>query len=587
MATPSKTPQDNFQDNQNFDIDIKQMFQDFISGTTGNTDNVAIDDLRSQINMSITQQTGAKLFASLNIDGTSTSGTSNTTTPGSLVQESRCHTFYRIIGFPVVDSTGNNFYNPGFDIVKQTDTNGTPIVRRIGLSDKIKIASDPLPDFEKLSFAREQYVVNNLKTFSTQGIDASCLALTSGTYGVNSSVNIRPFSAPFNAGGSLFDMKVVDQSYSLNQGGLYSLVGNQEVLLSEFQDANGNTPNQGLLGLHSHIIQPFLVDPRIDFSVYPIDSGTLGGVAKRIAVPFVPDKTFLKVSATAYAQRPLLEKIIREKFAQNQNVGTANQSVIDYIKSVKSIQDSSLVSQVNSSNIYSQQNSFAQYLSIIQSMMVKLVEALKAVHAAQGLYYYLPVPSTTGPEAGSNTQPVIINSNLPSYLLPTNDLNIIYKAAQSTINNLTGAGVTDNSTPDVGGYAFSAYKLTFGTDTSASYGDNSNESLDDLNKIRDQVLGKANDGLQVIEMIMGEFSGFGLCDIIAILGALYLMSFDDLIEFLDSDSINRMNQAFGTNLDNTGNLKGSLQKLADNVNGYYNIMDQIFLDTLNNNASNV
>jgi hypothetical protein len=366
-----------------------------------------------------------------------------------------------------------------------------------------------------------------------------------------------------------------------------SLVGNVEVPLANFQDANGNFPNLNLLGSHSHIIKPFIVDPRIDFSVYPVDSGTHANVAKRVAVPFVPDQTFLKASATAYAQRPLLEKIIREKFAQSQDVGTANQNIIDYIKSVKTIQDSVLVNQVSSANIYSQQNSFAQYLSIIQSMMTKLVESLKIVQKAQGLYYFLPKVSSSGVEGGITSQPVIISSTMSSNLVTPKDIDIIFKSAQTTINNLTSAGSTDNSTPDVGSFAFKAFSLTFGTDSSSSYGDNATTTLDKLNSLRDQQLNQAGQALQTIEQIMGEYSGFGLCDIIAIMGGLYLMSETDLLEFLDSDSINRMNQALGTNVDNTGNLPGAMATLAYNIQGLYQIMDIIFADTLNNNASNV
>ncbi|MGO9428290.1 hypothetical protein, partial [Rhodoblastus sp.] len=56
------------------------------------------------------------LIASLNINPNSTTAapTPNTTTPVLLAQESRCHAFYRILGLPVVNASGSQYYNPGF-----------------------------------------------------------------------------------------------------------------------------------------------------------------------------------------------------------------------------------------------------------------------------------------------------------------------------------------------------------------------------------------------------------------------------------------------------------------------------------------
>ena len=57
-----------------------------------------------------------------------------------------------------------------------------------------------------------------------------------------------------------------------------------------------------------------------------------------------------------------------------------------------------------------------------------------------------------------------------------------------------------------------------------------------LNNKRNQLLAKASNALQIVEMIMGEFSGLGLCDIVAVVGALYTMPLASLVGFLDTDS---------------------------------------------------
>src|SRR5271157_1900743 len=121
MGTPAdikQVPQTNSYDNQTFAINPVDLFKDFVTGgtTQGNetNQNVAIDDLRSQINVSVTNQSTKNLLPSLNLGSASnnntTSGTSNVTTPGQTVQESRCHAFYRIIGFPVVSQNQTQYY---------------------------------------------------------------------------------------------------------------------------------------------------------------------------------------------------------------------------------------------------------------------------------------------------------------------------------------------------------------------------------------------------------------------------------------------------------------------------------------------
>src|ERR1700728_3520122 len=117
-------PQTNTQSNQNYDLDIPLMYKHFVTGSSTPNDNetgenIGIDDIRGQISVAVTNTPTAALLTSLNISPTSkTSGTTpNTTTPTMQAQESRCHAFYRIIGFPVISSDMQTYYNPGFDIV--------------------------------------------------------------------------------------------------------------------------------------------------------------------------------------------------------------------------------------------------------------------------------------------------------------------------------------------------------------------------------------------------------------------------------------------------------------------------------------
>jgi hypothetical protein len=333
VVSQSNTPQSNFQNSQNYSIDIPQMYQDFITGGISDNDNVAIDDIRSQINLSSLSLSTATVINSLSLSAsgvsTTTSSTPNTTTPSPLAQESRCHAFYRIIGFPVVGSDKSTFYNPGYDPI----VNG--ITEVMTLAKKITIAEDPITGYEKLSQARENYPNVVASIFATPTTtDASVLSLTSGTIGNNNTLNIRTFAAPFptapfpTAGGSSpdpFDTTIADQQYPSSLGSY--LIGSQAQPFSSLFGIDGSMPDPVITsngisvgissGNHSHIIVPFTVDPRIDFATFPIDSSTAANVSKKIAVPFVSNQANLKISATSVCERPLLEKVIRDRLSQD------------------------------------------------------------------------------------------------------------------------------------------------------------------------------------------------------------------------------------------------------------------------------
>lgn len=600
-------PQTNNLSNQNYDLDVPLMYEHFVTG--GNTpnsnetgENIGIDDIRGQISVTVTNTPTKALLASLNISPTSTTAapTPTTTVPVQQAQESRCHAFYRIIGFPVISSDMQTYYNPGLDIVM-----GTGITRTITLADKINIASKVGSAFESISQAREAYSSATAAIFTVpQSVEAGVLALTSGTYGEKSNINIRKFALPFlkNTKTSPFDFSASDQTYSAPVGDItseFSLVGNQEVLLSNYMDNNANKPNPkagsyNVLQQHQHIIVPFMVDPRIDFSIWASESKTISGLSKRIAVPFVPSASFLNVSSTATAERPLIEKIITDRMSQSNNTANAGQgvsAVVQYIQNNKNIQavtiGSTPIGNIFSNNVFktSQQDAFANYFSIIQAMIKKLVESIRIVHAAQGAYYWLPIPSTSGPEGGCTIRPVLVNQNVPATLIATpNDSDLIFNQLQALVSSLTTVSAQANSIPDRGGFGLPNQTISFDASTSDSLGDHSAQTMDTLNTRRNRKLSDAGSALQVIEMIMGEFSGLGLCDIIAIVGSLYVMPMTSLLGLLDYDAYSRAKTALGSSLPSQDGIVLSMNNLASFVNGFYQIMDQVFLDYLGNNA---
>ena len=553
MATDTVPNQANFQTNQNFNIDINQIYSDFIK---------EIDGVRSIVNIQVNSsllntfdpKTVTGLGAKLKIETTS--------------QESRVHTFYRLLGLPVVDKSGQ-FYNPGLDNIGGN--------KNIHLSDKVNIANNQDPKFRAISLQRENYFNNILKIFNQNPstITASALALSS-------SVHTRAFSIP-TTNTDVTSFNSSDQQYTPN---FDSIVGQYHIQLDNYVDANGNEPDSTLHMPRFHFIQPFMVDPRIDFTINP--------AFNLVAVPFVPTKKNLLVAENTFVRRPLIEKIIRDRFLNTQTttISSGQQKIIDYILNVPTVMNDNLISQmVNSPYIKNNLAQFEKYLFMIQAMCVQLIKSQLDIQIAQSRYYWIPAPAVNiGPEGGSDVQGIIISQLLPNNLITIQDRAIINQTLNQASNNFDTASAEADGVPDLGGFAFSGgsnfFDLTFDQTTSQSLGDITAAQLTQLNKKRNHDLVVANTALQNIEVIMGEWSGLGLCDIVAIMASLYTMDQTTLLGFLDADALTRAENA-GIDTSGAPGITDALSALVQSVNNYYHLMDDIYKNLSNSNGLSV
>jgi hypothetical protein len=161
--------QQQYRDNLNYEMDIDELYKRYIKNTDPRL-GLGIDDIRSYTDISKINK--KNLFDS--IEGTSKAKSPFAVNPESDLQESRCHAFYRIIGFPVVADGMNDFYNPGHS---PKDLN-----IKITLEDKLNIARTQIEGFEKLSDARERFFKSNNAIFSNRtSLKSSIWALTSGS----------------------------------------------------------------------------------------------------------------------------------------------------------------------------------------------------------------------------------------------------------------------------------------------------------------------------------------------------------------------------------------------------------------------
>lgn len=562
--------QANFQNNQTFTIDIDKIYTDWI---------VPIDAIRSYTKINpgqtlgeITRKIGSK------VDVT---GISKLVKIENTVQESRCHAFFRMIGFPVTN-TDNKIYNPGFDIVKCKEKK-----RTITLENKQSIGIAPIKDFDKLSDAREKFAQDNLAIFSNpQSIDAGVLALSSGA-----TQRLRKFVAPLEKSTEPFDMVLNHQSYDVD---LTSLVGDRQVLLTKFQGSGGETPTKitatsyatgtsNLITTRKRIIKPFIVDARIDFTVSP--------QSRLIAVPFVPEDAHTKVSATESVTRPLLEKIIRDRLSNKNklSLGTNATSFLGVVSSaVNTVVGANLLKAVNDPlTVYKKdaQSFFTDFINTAKTLMNKLVNSQDIIKAAQSHYYWVPKSNSKGPEFGVSVQGVFIQESINSILKTPLDDEIRAASIQSSFGSLKTATANIDGTPATT-LNFSVETTTFSPDTSDGMGDTNEQNLETIAQQRTIELTKAGEALKTIEIIMGEFSGLGLSDIVVIIGALNLLPEPDLLGFLDDDAYNRMLNALPE-------TKGVARKTyADAMGAFtikvkelYELMDDIYEDIRNHNGN--
>lgn len=546
------------QNNQNFTVDLDQIFKDWIT---------PIDALRSYSRPDLNQE-----FSKLGNTNDKTDITAYVKNLGveTTPQESRCHAFYRMIGFPVV-SEDNLMYNPGFDIFVCKG-------KKVPKSKKLAIARNPISSpkkFNTLSFEREKFVFDNLSIFSNPlSIKAGLLALSSG-----GTEALRKFNAPFDKKSDPFDVDVESQTYPVNLNGRVGEGKNAKVSLKEYRDAGGNygPPSDK----RKHIIKPFIVDARIDFTVMP--------QSKLVAVPFVPDDSFLKVSATESVNRPLIEKVIRDRILASDpanSAGTAVNKVDDYVRKNSSISDNELINRVKGINNVNTQEQFIDSLNVIITMVEALIKSEEFIRTYQSYYYWVPVPSETGPEGGVKVQGVF----LPSYLQPQQDnklatdkdKSILVAYAKSITNNINIDATAINGAPDPKSYSIS--KTDFSSKTASGMGDNNAQDLETINEVRARVLNDAGTHLRNVEIIMGEFSGFGLCDIVAIMGALKIMPLGNLYGLLDEDAYNRMKVALPTAKETQESFLSSMDVFSKLVADYYNLMDSIYKSTKNKSS---
>ena len=493
--TSPTPPQPPFYDNQDtFNPDIDELYTGFIT---------PIDQARSHFNALIPG--------------------SQVVTPG--YQESRCHAFFRMMGFPVASNKSNGYYSPGYDPSLNLDTSAQNTNTQIAN----KVSADA--DFVFSQYQRETQIQSiYLPVFNNGGINATAISI--------GSMHIRSYATQFTDGlGPLYS----------DRGQMQQVIPERKSDIDSFFSSFTKTfPSQydnitQSLLTSTHVIKPFVVDPRIDNTIQPN--------ANRIAAPFLRDRSWLKIfdgqsQAPIILKRPYIEFVLSAIFNNTNAQQLADAKYVsDVVASITASDPSNpaLLDAIRKTNLTQTGISvFGRYLKMIRSLVTLLVQSQTQLEVVRTNMNFQPIPNNTyGVEAGA------MGATIPQPTPgdPNNQL-----AEASLINTQTKQimqefqlGVGLDGVPSPGDFAFSgADDIVFDAKKVAktSYDD----IIQEMITRRTQVGNDGMNALKTIEIIVGEFSGLGLLDIFAIQAAMWVVDPSVLVSMIDKRAIDRMQQ---------------------------------------------
>lgn len=499
-------------------------------------------------------------------------------------QESRFSAFMRLIGLPVFD--GKNLYSPGYDV----DARKNPSV----IAKRNQIAKNICGNAKLINLLNQREIAPRTlsKFISRQDSKASILVL--------STLNIREFSLPFKS--------VMDKAFDTNLIGIDPLFVfdtnissqinvaknyNQIAELAGYGDLVKNNQIPAQYISRPHIIRPLTTDPRADLSVIPAKS--------RIAAPFVIGKEKIKLRQDTYLSRPYIEKVIRDRFSSSGDLPLFERGkyVIQAAISKESA-SKDIFEEINSSKDASASEKivFANFINIIRATMTELYKCLQIVYPvaaslpschSEAKYNWIPMPSKSGLDAGCDA--VQLSDH---YFSPSNtpaEQEILDKEIKKELADLSIQKIPSESAEsdvDLGNFAItnSAF-LIYDFFSPESVSNDLHERLAKLHSKRNAFIKKANSAISSIEIIMGEISGLGLSDILAISAALWYTDKEHLIYLIDKEAAERMasdkklnNEIVQKRIkddDSTANMEAqAVAVFHRNVARMYHYMDELY-----------
>lgn len=426
--------------------------------------------------------------------------------------ESRAHAFYRMIGFPVASPEGSDvFYNPGHD-PQQINT--------IQNRRKVNTSLNSLaPEAVKLSQNRETQLKKRLDIFIKQDE-------LSSIYGI-----MLSYPKPFL-------MAKVDNSGPFDNDPQTQPIAGRKEQLQSFRTNDIVVPK--FITDPEHVLKPFIINP-------DIESAVTEEYKRRICVPFLPDKTSTKTTQEDYLKRPIIEYIIRQRLKiSDSNVRVniaANRAAISNgldeasnreIISVLFGETSQFAdfSQAVNGLTSVQASSILVFTKAIRVAVAELDNAVRIFKGVRSAITIQPIPTTSGPEFGGTIRTVstIEEQSETDRKIAIMELMQIISEDQSTVEQDDVDIIGDDT-------AFASAEVF---DVSKNF----TPDIKKLSRERDAQGKKLLSSLRLIEIITGEIAGLGLIDVLAAYTALWAIDMRHLIGFLDTRSLERIQNNF-------------------------------------------
>jgi hypothetical protein len=456
--------------------------------------------------------------------------------------ESRCHTFYRMLGLPTISPDGS-LISPGFPLKDK---------------DHQKSIDGKIPDSVKKAISdRENGAQYRTNLFSARNGDTSVFGLSLATPNGQ-----RKFSIDV---GSLDDITLTPQA----------IPARTQYINRFFQNSDGSAIVNKFETV-SHPLAPFITDLVITSNVEPKS----GSNSVLVGQPFL-DKKDLEYESGKYAKRPGLEFIIRTKLRESnvlQSLLTAAQTVVPNISTQAGLigvgiseDDAARLFQEGLIDVYTVNDLFKTYKGLINVYY----NAVKTIADIGKDIIWIPMPNEGGPESGS-----VVNSTfvVPSYYLDSWEIE--RRLSELKVKSLLAKTQVDIGTNDDNS------SLVYGDFTISEFSNVANTFENDLadeNSKRSSLEAQGSDALRIIEIIGGEVSGLGLIDIIAIYLSLWALDVPTLLNLIDDSAAARLNSitelandATQNRVNSPGNSVTAYETLTSAVSSLLQYGDYIF-----------
>lgn len=531
IIVPDVAPEDPVEDIQSADFDVRSLQKKFIAPIDAKRSSAVPSASNSKrlvtnaAGISVAEFIGRQLedvgFEPLNFT------------------ESRAHAFYRVLGLPVMDNSGNIF-NPGFDpdlTIKQKEKNQ-------------KIIQDISNSTLDIMRKRELEAFNRRVIFENQGLDATIFAL------------VLPIIKPFNViQDGLGPLEKDEQRFNIKRERRIN-----PLTLSLVQLDGSAIPT--LFGNGTHILKPFITDPRIALTVLP-DSN-------QVCAPFLADIDSTRLDCERALDRPQIEEICRMRLNQvkdntvlveqaedlfiregellpaNERAELADgdlgiKQVVLALLGKNEITQDELEKEIKGLNTIE----FLQIDKLTKSMKAtidQLVIAICGINTISSEINWFPAPNRRGPEVSSGLTRAFIRWEDNKFNAPIDARirELSLKNLQASQSRAFDSKFTEATTA-VAGSGTQRFESEFDKlgvfalpYMESATQDTFQEELNNEKEKRESFGKNAGEHLAIVEIVTGEVSGLGLIDILAIYTALWAIPIEVLISLLDDNAFERL-----------------------------------------------